>query len=1075
MWTTEEIRQLNLALASQNAAEITRLMNIYQQEIPSKEKFLHLKKMPHYLLAFQIADTHNVELSEKLINFYFKNSSEIKRVLPYIRRPQTTAGLNSADLDILYHLYSGLEYLAFFDHLKLFDHIFKQYPFDLSFVIPTEYSLTFMMRSVSKGDLKKFPLIFRLAVNDKEDWVKTLLSPKYKINLETELDWDDLQGVTLLYVLCKQPNTSLSLLQLMIDLGADPYHPIKYKNRVQEVNTYMLLQLFPNTKPQFEKLKECLANKKPVIEEVDSAEHSDGSPANSVGSSPKNSPPGSSLLSPDSPPRMSLDSSRRASPTGSPMQLSDSDSSGSSPPRGAGQAANPAVQRGVMSGTSNTSGSVSGALDHKTGQNTSDMPKNNAAPKQIIIPPGDSLLCKEFIQASLRDMYELQKQIYDTGRIKLDCICKVCSKKNMLQSMLPINPDLTKYMLYHPKYPADINSVNNDGRTALHLKAAGDGKLRSSIPNRNSILTFTEVYADRQPNLNARDKDGNTPLHLAAASGGENSHEAVEELLKAGADKTITNKAGLTPEQYCIANCKEPDIKDKVLQEFKKVYKKPSLSSNVQQPASQSAIIYNKPLPLPSRPIDVKPTTPSSTGLTGGYGLFSNSTQRPVDQKPKWTQQDISDLIQAAVNSDTNALNALLEKGVPIDSTVENQKTALHEVARTGNLPMVKYIVGRGANLAAKTSDGYTAFNLAEQNNKYEVTQYIFEQVLERVKYKEIPQNELTIQHNKELGRGASGIVCEGQYQNMRVAVKRLEYRSDPEVQKQFILEANYLTAFNSPAINSPQYVINCFGVVNNSALVLKHMSGGSLDKLLFESKIDISKEKRAQILLKIAKCLAFLDTCGVTYGDVKEANVLITFNEQTNEYDVQLSDFGTAKIRRKLPLDNQTMTQVGAVSCSGTLAYMAPELFERGASTTYKSDIYSFGVLANNLLSGQKPYQDMKVYDIQKKVAEKGLRPKIPSDTPKGLKTLLESCWSQDPKARPSMYEVVARLEQELAPVPLSTSDKSATKISQFSGLLKSTTSIFAKVGSQKGQQQDAVVTPKQTAQSPRPGLAGK
>ena len=84
MWTTEEIRQLNLALASQNASEITRLMNIYQQQIPSNEKYLYLKKIPHHLLAFYVAESHNDDISEKLINFYLKNSPELKKVLSYI-------------------------------------------------------------------------------------------------------------------------------------------------------------------------------------------------------------------------------------------------------------------------------------------------------------------------------------------------------------------------------------------------------------------------------------------------------------------------------------------------------------------------------------------------------------------------------------------------------------------------------------------------------------------------------------------------------------------------------------------------------------------------------------------------------------------------------------------------------------------------------------------------------------------------------------------------------------------------------------------------------------------------------
>lgn len=81
---------------------------------------------------------------------------------------------------------------------------------------------------------------------------------------------------------------------------------------------------------------------------------------------------------------------------------------------------------------------------------------------------------------------------------------------------------------------------------------------------------------------------------------------------------------------------------------------------------------------------------------------------------------------------------------------------------------------------------------------------------------------------------------------------------------------------------------------------------------------------------------------------------------------------------------------------------WMAPEVIEHNPYGE-KADVFSFGVLLWELLTGKVPYQDMTPLQAAIGVVQKGLRPAIPADCPPPLANIMRQCWAKNPKDRPS------------------------------------------------------------------------
>jgi hypothetical protein len=96
----------------------------------------------------------------------------------------------------------------------------------------------------------------------------------------------------------------------------------------------------------------------------------------------------------------------------------------------------------------------------------------------------------------------------------------------------------------------------------------------------------------------------------------------------------------------------------------------------------------------------------------------------------------------------------------------------------------------------------------------------------------------------------------------------------------------------------------------------------------------------------------------------------------------------------------------------TGTYRWMAPEVIEHRPYGA-RADVFSFGVVLWELLTGGVPYADMTPLQAAVGVVQKGLRPPVPPTCPPPLAELMRACWARDPAARPSFEALKGQLEE--------------------------------------------------------------
>ncbi|XP_016468862.1 uncharacterized protein LOC107791336 [Nicotiana tabacum] len=202
--------------------------------------------------------------------------------------------------------------------------------------------------------------------------------------------------------------------------------------------------------------------------------------------------------------------------------------------------------------------------------------------------------------------------------------------------------------------------------------------------------------------------------------------------------------------------------------------------------------------------------------------------------------------------------------------------------------------------------------------------------------------------------------------------------------------------------------------------LAYDYMPNGNLATLLQEASHQdghvLNWPMRHLIALGIARALAFLHASSIVHGDVKPQNVLFDA-----DFEAHLSDFGLDKLTVATSAEPSTSTSVG------TIGYVAPETALTGEATR-QSDVYSFGIVLLELLTGKRPLMFTQDEDIVKWVKRQLQRGQISELLEPGLLELdPESseweefllgikvgllCTAPDPLDRPTMTDVVFMLE---------------------------------------------------------------
>uniref|UniRef100_A0A251S0W2 Putative concanavalin A-like lectin/glucanase domain, Serine/threonine-protein kinase, Ulk1/Ulk2 n=1 Tax=Helianthus annuus TaxID=4232 RepID=A0A251S0W2_HELAN len=210
--------------------------------------------------------------------------------------------------------------------------------------------------------------------------------------------------------------------------------------------------------------------------------------------------------------------------------------------------------------------------------------------------------------------------------------------------------------------------------------------------------------------------------------------------------------------------------------------------------------------------------------------------------------------------------------------------------------------------------------------------------------YKQIKAATDNFAESNKLGEGGFGSVYKGSLlDGTLIAVKQLSSKSK-QGNREFVNEIGMITGIQHPNVVR---LHGCCAEHNHLLLVYEYMENNSLAHALFDqdkSKMKIDWPTRQRICVGVARGLAFLHeetTLEMVHRDIKAANILLD-----TDFTPKISDFGLAKLNEKE--NTHISTRV-----AGTLGYMAPE-YALWGYLTYKADVYSFGVLALEIVAGK-------------------------------------------------------------------------------------------------------------------------
>ncbi|XP_058821356.1 mitogen-activated protein kinase kinase kinase 11-like isoform X2 [Topomyia yanbarensis] len=264
------------------------------------------------------------------------------------------------------------------------------------------------------------------------------------------------------------------------------------------------------------------------------------------------------------------------------------------------------------------------------------------------------------------------------------------------------------------------------------------------------------------------------------------------------------------------------------------------------------------------------------------------------------------------------------------------------------------------------------------------------------IKFEELDLKEV-------IGVGGFSKVHRAFLKGEEVAVKASRQDEDIDVTRKNVLqEAKLFWSLKHPNIVALRGVCLDPPIM---CLVMEYARGGSLNRILAGRKIppDVLVDWAVQIArgMKYLHCEAPIS---VIHRDLKSSNVLISdpiSSENLKSKTLKITDFGLAREAYKTT----------RMSAAGTFAWMPPEVIKSG---TYSkaSDVWSYGVLLWELLTGETPYKGFDSLMVAYGVAVNTLALPIPKTCPEPWGKLMKFCWELDPHRRPSFKDIEKDLD---------------------------------------------------------------
>ncbi|MEE6472088.1 hypothetical protein FKM82_009472 [Ascaphus truei] len=258
----------------------------------------------------------------------------------------------------------------------------------------------------------------------------------------------------------------------------------------------------------------------------------------------------------------------------------------------------------------------------------------------------------------------------------------------------------------------------------------------------------------------------------------------------------------------------------------------------------------------------------------------------------------------------------------------------------------------------------------------------------------EVPFEE--IQDLQWVGSGAQGAVFLGKFHGEEVAVKKVREFKETDIKHLRKLKHPNIITFKGVCTQAP-----CF------CILMEFCAQGQLYEVLRAGR-KVTPCLLVDWSMGIAGGMNYLHLHKIIHRDLKSPNMLITYDDL-----VKISDFGTSK---------ELSDKSTKMSFAGTVAWMAPEVI-RNEPVSEKVDIWSFGVVLWELLTGEIPYKDVDSSAIIWGVGSNSLHLPVPSSCPDGFKLLLRQCWKVEWREEVRLHfekiksegTCLQRLEEEL------------------------------------------------------------
>jgi serine/threonine protein kinase len=283
-----------------------------------------------------------------------------------------------------------------------------------------------------------------------------------------------------------------------------------------------------------------------------------------------------------------------------------------------------------------------------------------------------------------------------------------------------------------------------------------------------------------------------------------------------------------------------------------------------------------------------------------------------------------------------------------------------------------------------------------------------------------MPEPGQTLSHYRliaKIGEGGMGVVWKAVDTTLEreVAIKILpeSLSTDAERMARFEREAKLLGSLNHPNIAT---VHGLHDVEGTRFIEMEFVPGEDLSQRLARCAVPVDETK--EIAGQIASALEAAHERGVIHRDLKPANVRITEDGQVKVLDFGLAktlegDTGASYDPDLSPTLTSDRTRDGVIL--GTAAYMSPEQ-ARGRAVDRRCDVWAFGCLLYECLTGKKPFPGETISDALAAILknEPDWR-ELPAETPEALRRLLRRCLAKEPRRRLSSLGD-ARLEIEEA-----------------------------------------------------------